>query len=67
MNLTTSEMEWFCNHLGHDVSIDRDYYRLQTGVVELAKVSKLLLASESGQIGKYKGMSLDDIDVTFES
>jgi hypothetical protein len=41
MNLSNGELEWVCSHLEHDVQIDRNFYRLQAGVVELAKVTKL--------------------------
>ena len=34
---------------------------MQTSVIELAKVSKLLIASEKGQVHKYYGKSLDEI------
>ncbi len=66
MNLSHGELEWVCSHLGHDVQLDRNFYRLQTGVVELAKVTKLLLASERGIIAKYKGISLAEIDIGIE-
>jgi hypothetical protein len=53
--LNNEELQWVCNHLGYDVNIDRNYYRTQTGVVEIAKVSKLLLVAEQGMFHKCKG------------
>jgi hypothetical protein len=65
MNLAENEMDWLANHLGHDIKVHRQFYRLQESSVELAKVSKLLLASEKGLIpSDYKGLKIDDIDVT---
>ena len=66
MNLNNGELEWLCNHLGHDYNIDRQFYRQQTGVVEIAKVCKLLLAAERGTISKYKGMKLSDVDIPID-
>lgn len=66
LNLNSGELEWVCNHLGHDVNIDRNYYRLQTGVVEIAKVSKLLLVAEQGKLHKFKGQTLEQVDFNLD-
>jgi hypothetical protein len=50
-------------HMGHELAVHRKFYRLQDDVIELAKISKLLLAVESGQAHHFKGMSLDDLDL----
>ncbi len=50
--------------MGHELSVHRQFYRLQEDVTELAKVSKLLLTVEQGNAHQYAGMNLDDI--TFE-
>ncbi|KAJ8315453.1 LOW QUALITY PROTEIN: hypothetical protein KUTeg_007603 [Tegillarca granosa] len=41
------EQEWLANHMGHNLSVHKQYYRLQEQTLELAKVSKLLLAVEA--------------------
>lgn len=56
-------MEWLSNHLGHKVDIHKDIYRQHESTVELAKVSKILLAVEQGKVAKYKGRKLEDIDI----
>ena len=61
ISLTSGEMEWLCNHLGHNVEINRNYYRQHPGIVEITKMSKLLTAVDRGQISKYSGLKLDDI------
>jgi hypothetical protein len=64
MNLGENEMDWLANHLGHDINVHRQFYRLQESSVELAKVSKFLMASEKGLISKdLKGLKIDDIDI----
>ena len=63
MDLNSGEVQWLSNHLAHTVKTHEDFYKLQEGTIEITKVSKLLLAAENGQIGKYKGKSLDDIQV----
>jgi hypothetical protein len=61
MNLAENESDWLARHLGHDIKVHREFYRLHESTVELAKVSKLLIASETGETHKFKGLSLDEI------
>ncbi|XP_013382539.1 uncharacterized protein LOC106153235 [Lingula anatina] len=64
VDLRENELDILAKFLGHDIRIHREYYRLPEATVQVAKVSKLLLASEQGlQIG---GKTLDDINVTTE-
>lgn len=56
-----NELEWLANHMGHTLSVHRKYYRLQEQTLELAKVSKLLIAADCGIIHRYAGKTLDDI------
>lgn len=63
MNLSGSELEQLANHLGHDISVHQEYYRLPQDVLFLAKVSKLLLLAEKGKIHAYKGKSLADFEI----
>lgn len=60
MDLKENELEWLSTHMGHNLNVHREYYRLPENTLQTAKVGKLLLAIESG-IQKYKGKSLDDI------
>ena len=48
---------------GHELSVHRQTYRLQDDVIELAKVSRLLIAVEEGKAAKCAGQSLDDISL----
>lgn len=48
LNLKDSEMDILANFLGHDIRVHRQYYRLPEGTLQLAKVSKVLMALEQG-------------------
>lgn len=63
LNLKDHELDWVAKHLGHNILVHRQYYRLQEDVVELSKVSKLLLMLDQGKIKDFVGKSLDDIDI----
>ena len=65
-SLTDNDMDWLARHLGHDIRIHREYYRLHESTLELAKVSKLLLAVDAGNINNLVGKSLSDINIDGE-
>lgn len=62
VNLQNNELDILARFLGHDVNIHREYYRLPEDHIQVAKVAKLLQASEKGQ--DITGMKLSDIQVT---
>ena len=62
-DLNSNEIEWLANHLGHNVDIHQEYYRLHDNAVELSKVGYLLLAVDSGKGGAFKGKRLDEIQI----
>jgi len=61
VDLTPGELEWLCNHLGHEVQIDKNFYRQHEAVVEIAKVGKLLMAVDAGKISQISGKKLSEI------
>jgi len=61
--LKEGEIEWLARHLTHDIRVHGEFNRLHDSSVELAKVSKLLLAVESGKPGSWKGCKLDEINL----
>ncbi|XP_053733868.1 uncharacterized protein LOC128766343 [Synchiropus splendidus] len=65
INLKDNELQCLANFMGHDIHIHREYYRLTENTLELAKMSKLLMAIESGT-HIYDGMSLDEIDLSLQ-
>lgn len=56
-------MGWLAQHLGHDIKTHKTYYRQQEAVIETAKITRLLMAADSGQLHRYKGKKLDDIQL----
>ncbi|GLD59403.1 uncharacterized protein AKAME5_001140500 [Lates japonicus] len=63
LNLENDELGHLAKLLGHDIRADRDYYRLPEAAVEVAKIAKLLLAKEKGSLERFKGNSLDEIEI----
>ncbi|MEQ2196879.1 hypothetical protein XENOCAPTIV_016543, partial [Xenoophorus captivus] len=63
LNLKDNEMDTLANFLGHDIRVHREYYRLPEGTLQLAKVSKVLIALEQGRLSDFKGMSMDQIQI----
>lgn len=64
LNLKDTELDQLAGYLGHDIRVHRQYYRLPEGTLQLAKVSKILMALESGRLGEFAGKSLDEIDIS---
>ncbi|XP_036002156.1 uncharacterized protein LOC118565660 isoform X2 [Fundulus heteroclitus] len=49
--------------MGHNIRVHRQYYRLPEGTLQVAKVAKLLMACGRGELSKFKGLTLDEINV----
>ncbi|CAL8266038.1 unnamed protein product [Lota lota] len=62
LNLKNNEMDQLADFLGHDIRVHREYYRLPEATVQVAKISKLLLALESGKLLELRGKGLDDLE-----
>ncbi|GFS12156.1 hypothetical protein ElyMa_004852400 [Elysia marginata] len=54
-DLKEVEMEWLANHMGHELNIHSDFYRLHESTVEIAKVSRMLMTIDAGQARRYTG------------
>lgn len=61
LNLSENELDILATHLGHRIDVHREFYRLPSDTLQVAKVSKLLLAMEQGTLSKYAGKSLNEI------
>ncbi|XP_045068512.1 uncharacterized protein LOC123483098 isoform X4 [Coregonus clupeaformis] len=66
LNLKENEMDQLATFLGHDIRVHREFYRLPESTLQLAKVSKLLIAIEKGRLPYLQGKGLDDIEVNPE-
>lgn len=62
LNMTSTELEGLARFMGHNIHVHESFYRLQEGTIQAAKISKILLAMESGKISLFKGKTLDEID-----
>jgi hypothetical protein len=62
MSLKDNEMRWVMDQLGHSFNVDEEYYRMASSTIQRAKVSKLLLLADQGEIDAFKGKALDELD-----
>ncbi|KAK0144115.1 N-lysine methyltransferase KMT5A-A [Merluccius polli] len=63
LNLQNTELDQLADFLGHNIDVHRKHYRLPEGTLQIAKISKILLALEQGRLGEYKGKNLDEIHI----
>ncbi|XP_039537519.1 uncharacterized protein LOC120485803 [Pimephales promelas] len=63
LNLSNTELDQLANFLGHDIRVHRQFYRLPEGTLQLAKISKVLMALDQGRLAEFKGKTLDDINI----
>lgn len=66
MNLETHQLQWLCNHMGHDMDIHREHYRQLSGLLERVYMTKLFLIQDNDMVAKYAGKNLQEIDVKGE-
>ena len=57
------QLDSLAGFLGHDIHVHRNFYRLPEDTIQIAKVSKILLQLEKGEIHKCKGKNLDEINM----
>lgn len=62
-NLKENEVDWLARHLGHDIKVHRNFYRIHHSAIELTKVSKLLMAVDQGKATEFAGKTLDELNV----
>lgn len=63
LNLKNHELDQLADFLGHDIRVHRDFYRLPEATIEMAKISKVLLAMEDGSLARFQGKSHDEIEI----
>lgn len=63
LNMTENEYDWLARHLGHDIKVHRNFYRMQESAIELTKISRLLLAVDNGEVNKFVGKNIGEIDI----
>jgi hypothetical protein len=61
VDMNESEMGWLANHLGHDIHVHKEYYRLPQSTLEMAVVGNLLMAVDEGRAHQFKGRNPREI------
>ena len=64
LDMNGAELTWVTNHLGHSVSVDKQWYRQEESTMELTKVAKVLIAKYDGT--SFKNKKVDDLDEHIE-
>lgn len=59
-------MDILAQFMGHDIRVHRNFYRLPQDTLQMATVSKLLLALEEGNVGNFRGKSLEEIELNMD-
>ena len=63
VDMDENEMGWLAKHLGHDLHVHKEFYRMQESTLEMAVVGNLLVAIDEGRAHKFKGKNLRDISL----
>ena len=63
VDMNETEVGWLARHMGHDIHIHKEFYRMQESTLEIAVVGNLLLAIDEGRAHKFKGKNLRDIEI----
>lgn len=64
MNLNKNELDVIANFMGHDIRIHREFYRLPEDILQVAKVSKVLMNLEKGRVTDLVGNNLNSVNLT---
>lgn len=65
-DMTEGDIEQLATFMGHTDKTHRGEYRLPDDVYQTAKICKLLLMMESGDAAKYRGKSLNEIQIDMD-
>ena len=63
LNLRDNELDQLATFMGHDIRVHRDFYRLPDATIQVAKLSKVLILMENGDLKNLKGKNLDELDL----
>jgi hypothetical protein len=66
VSLSDVELKQLATFMGHDLTVHMDYYRLPVDILQIAKVEKLLIASEQNTIKHGKPVCIDSINIDDE-
>jgi len=63
ISLDDNGLRWLADHMGHNLDVHREYYRLRESTIELSKVSRLLMTIDEGKVQNYAGKKLSEISI----
>ena len=63
LNLNDNEIQLIADFMGHDIKIHKMHYRTPDIILQVARLSKLLIAVDEGNFSSYKDKNLQNIDV----
>lgn len=66
VSLKDNELDVLAGFLGHDIKTHREYYRLPEDTLQMAKVARLLLVMEKGNVGSFKDKTLEEIEIPLD-
>ncbi|XP_052409540.1 uncharacterized protein LOC127955927 isoform X1 [Carassius gibelio] len=66
LSLKDNELDQLANFLGLHILVHRDYYRLPDATIEIAKIANLLQAMEKGDLARFQGKTLNEIEIEDE-
>ena len=49
VDMDENEMGWLAKHLGHDLDVHKEFYRMQESTLEMAVVGNLLVGIDEGR------------------
>ncbi|XP_044765392.1 uncharacterized protein LOC123321723 [Coccinella septempunctata] len=65
-SLNETEVDQLVTFMGHTIGVHKNSYRLPDDIHQTAKISKLLLLLEGGNLQEFKGKTLDEIGIDLE-
>lgn len=61
MDMNEEELRLVADHMGHNLAIHTDVYRLSSSLLERTKVAKFLIAMDNGTASQFRGRTLHAI------
>jgi hypothetical protein len=62
LDLPEYQKEWIARFLGHSLKVHYDFYRLDPLVVNVAKMSKVMLLVDQGKVREAEGLNINQLD-----
>ena len=63
LNLSDNEIQQIADFMGHDIAIHRQFYRTPELSLQVTKLAKFFMAVDDTDLEKYRGKSIDDLEV----